>query len=272
MSLKVSETVFAVILATIRPIVSMLIRFGISYQDFDRVVRAAFVDAATNLGATGSRQPNVSKIALTTGLSRKVVRQVQEQALGTTLPSPEIRSLPAEVLNVWYTNGRFSKQAGVPRELAWDTGPGSFCDLVKSCTASISPTVMRSELMRVGAISESKDGLLCALRRSFVPSTNEERLIQGLQYGIRPLAMTVAHNTSPVEGQDLRFQRIVWNYCVAKPRRGAMDALVTKRLEEFSQEIDDLISEAGSDSNREDSSVFGVGLYHFEDDPTDIAS
>jgi hypothetical protein len=35
-----------VLLATIRPIASMLLRFGVNYLDFDRVCKAAFVDAA----------------------------------------------------------------------------------------------------------------------------------------------------------------------------------------------------------------------------------
>jgi hypothetical protein len=51
-----------------------------------------------------------------------------------------------------------------------------------------------------------------------------------------------------------------------------MDTLVSKRLEEFSQEIDDLLSEADRSGNPDEPSVFGVGLYHFEDDPTDVSA
>lgn len=271
MIVKVSETVFAVMLATVRPIASMLIQFGITYQDFDEVVKTAFVEAAGKLNHADSKRPNVSRISVSTGLSRKVVRLVQEQLLTSKVPRPEIRSLPSEVLFVWHTDSRFSMSLGTPRELTWDTGGGSFCDLVKSCSATVSPSVMKGELLRVGAIVETEAGNLQAVRRSFIPSTREGRLIHGLQYGLRPLALTLAHNTNPDLGHDVRFQRIVWNFCVPKEQRAAMDALVTRRLEEFSQEIDDLISEATENLDRSESSVFGVGLYHFEDDPTDIA-
>jgi len=267
---QVSEKVFAVMLATVRPIVSMLIRFGVSYQDFDLVVRSAFVEAATRLGAEGSKRPNTSQISLATGLSRKTVRLVQERSLAVKLPQPEIRSLQADLLTTWHTDPRFMVRHGVPRDLVWEGESDSFCELVRVCSSDTSPSAMRDELLQVGAIVETDSGLLRATRRSFIPGTREGRLIQGFQYGLRPLALTIAYNTAPEHSSDLRFQRLVWNYCMPKSQRAAMDGLIRKRLEEFSEEVDDLISEVGASADMSEGSVFGVGLYHFEDDPTNI--
>lgn len=270
MSERPSDTVYSVLLATLRPIASMLLRFGVTYQDFDRVCKAAFVEVAKEEYGAPGKPATVSRISLVTGLTRKVVRRVQEQRLQASLPQPEIRSLPAEVLNVWHKDARYVETNGKPKPLTWDVGPSSFCELVRHCSSSVSPATLRDELLRVGAMKESPEGMFVANRRSFVPSTTEERLIQGLQYGLRPLAMTVAHNTTTNEPRNLRFQRIVWNYCLPKSRRVTVDAFVTQRLEEFSQEIDDLLSEADKSGNPAEQSVFGVGLYHFEDDPTDV--
>jgi hypothetical protein len=270
MSEGARDSVSAVLLATMRPIASMLLRFGVTYQDFDRICKAAFVEVACNEYGARGKPANVSRVALMTGLTRKAVRAIQEQKLNARLPQPDIRSLPAEVLNVWFTDPRFCESYGVPRTLKWGPGSDSFFDLVRECSSGVSPATIAAELLRVGAITESKDGLLTAIRRSFVPSTSEERLIQGLQYGLRPLAMTVAHNAATTDPKSLRFQRIVWNYCLPKSQRGAMDQLVSRMLEQLSQEIDDLLSEADRSALPEDRSVFGVGLYHFEDDPTDV--
>lgn len=266
-----SDTVYSVLLATLRPIASMLLRFGVNYQDFERVCKAAFVEVAVEEYGVGGKPASVSRVSLMTGLTRKVVRKVQEEKLQATLPQPEIRSLPAEVLNVWHKDSNFCDAKGRPSPLSWDTSSASFCELVRRCSSSVSPATMRDELLRVGAIAEAEGGFLFPKRRSFVPATTEERLIQGLQYGLRPLAMTVAHNTTTGEPRNLRFQRIVWNYCLPKGKRVAVDELVTQRLEEFSQEIDDLLSEADKSGNPAEQSVFGVGLYHFEDDPTDVS-
>ncbi|MEO7386909.1 MAG: DUF6502 family protein, partial [Gammaproteobacteria bacterium] len=225
------DAVFAVLLATMRPIASMLLRFGVSYRDFDRVSKTAFVEVAASEHGVSGKPANVSRVSLVTGLTRKAVRQIQEQKLQAKLPQLEIRSLPAEVLHVWHTDPRFYKAQGIPNQLQWDSGPNSFSDLVRHCSTTASPAALRAELIRVGAIQESSGGELSANRRSFVPSTLEERLVQGLQYGLRPLAMTVAHNASTDDPGLLRFQRIVWNYCLPKSLRGDMDRLVTKRLE-----------------------------------------
>jgi len=265
-----SDTVYSVLLATLRPIASMLLRFGVTYQDFDRVCRAAFVEVAEGEYGVAGKPASVTRVSLMTGLTRKVVKRIQEQKLQETLPQPEIRSLPAEVLNVWHKDSRFCEVDGRPRLLSWDSSPNSFCELVRICSSTVSPAAMRDELLRVGAMIQSEDGFFVAKRRSFVPATTEERLIQGLQYGLRPLAMTVSHNVTTNEPGNLRFQRIVWNYCLPKSKRIAVDSFVTQRLEEFSQEIDDLLSEADKSGNPAERSVFGVGLYHFEDDPTDV--
>jgi len=270
MSKSGRETVYAVLLATVRPIASMLLRFGVTYQDFDRVCKAAFVEVATSEYGLRGKPANDSRVALMTGLTRKVVRRVRAQQPNELLSKDGIRSLPSEVLNVWHTDFRFCSTYGKPRALTWDSDAGSFCELVRHCSRSVSPATMRSELTRVGAVTQSENGLFIANRRSFIPSTIEERLIQGLHYGLRPLAMTVAHNASSEGSGNLRFQRLVWNYCVPKSQRGVVDELVAQRLKEFSQEIDDLLSEADRSRNPSEEVVFGVGLYQFEDDPTNF--
>jgi len=265
-------TVYSVLLATLRPIASILLRFGITYQDFERVCKAAFVGVAMDEYGPRGRSANVSRISLMTGLPRKVVRLVQAQLLEAPFSQNEVRSLPSEVLNVWHTDFRFCSTYGKPRPLTWDSGNGSFCELVRHCSRSVSPATMRAELVRVGAVSESENGLFVANRRSFIPTTTEDRLIQGLQYGLRQLGMTVAYNAGKDDGRQLRFQRIVWNYCLPKAQRGAIDSLLAERLKEFSQEIDDLLSEADRGAPSEDQGVIGVGLYQFEDDPGNFRS
>ena len=272
MNNPIRGTVYSVLLATLRPIASILLKFGITYHDFERVCKAAFVGVAMDEYGSRGRSANVSRISLMTGLPRKVVRLVQAQLLEAPFSKNEVRSLPSEVLNLWHTDFRFCSTYGKPRSLTWDSGNDSFCELVRQCSRSVSPATMRAELARVGAVSESENGLFVANRRSFIPATTEERLIQGLQYGIRQLGMTVAYNAGTADGSQLRFQRIVWNYCLPKAQRGNLDRLLAERLREFSQEIDDLLSEADRETPSEAKEVIGVGLYQFVDDPANFRS
>lgn len=263
------EAVYAVLLATLRPIASMLLRLGVNYKDFERVAQSAFVDVAAKEYGIRGKSANASRVSLMTGLTRKVVTRIRSEPIGIPALEAGSRSLPSEVLNVWHTDFRFCSTFGKPKPLTWDSGSTSFSELVRHCTKGVSPATMRAELVRVGAVTESESGLLIASRRSFIPATTEGRLIQGLQYGLRPLAMTVAHNAATEDATKLRFQRLVWNYCLPPSRRGDVDALIAQRLKEFSQEIDDLLSEADR-SIEEERAVLGVGFYLVEDDPTNF--
>lgn len=272
MSDKNRENVYAVLLATLRPIASMLLRLGVNYKDFERIAQAAFVSVARREYGPRGRPANTSRVALMTGLTRKLVSRIQSEPVNDSDPGPGSRSLPSEVLHVWHTDFRYCNTFGKPKPLAWDSEPASFCQLVRHCSKSVSPATMLAEFVRVGAVSESESGLLIATRRSFIPSTAEERLIQGLQYGLRPLAMTVAHNAGAGGKSELRFQRLIWNYCRPRSERHDLNELISQRLKEFSQEIDDLLSEANGVVAGEDRSVVGVGIYVVEDDPNNFTT
>jgi hypothetical protein len=126
---------------------------------------------------------------------------------------------------------------------------------------------MRDELLRVGAIHQDASGALFPLRRYFIADDARDRLTEGIQFGIRPLALTIAKNASNSTGfGSLRFQRVVDSYSVAPERRESLEKEVTERLRQFSEELDDLLSEAGGVSQGEDNSAVGIGLFYFEDD------
>jgi hypothetical protein len=271
MASKNRDDVYAVLLATLRPIASMLLRLGVSYRDFDRVAQAAFVAVATSEYGVAGRPANASRVSLMTGLTRKLVSKIQAEPVAEQALEIGGQSLPGEVLNVWHTDFRFCSTLGKPRPLTWDSGSASFCELVSQCSRSVSPATMLGELLRVGAVVKAESGVLIATRRSFIPATAEHRLIQGFQYGLRPLAMTVAHNAAAEDATQFRFQRLVWNYCLPKSQRGDVEALVAQRMKEFSQEIDDLLSEVDRSVGAEDRSVIGVGMYYVEDDPSNFS-
>ena len=266
MSEKSLGTVRSVLLSTLKPIASMMLRLGISYKDFDEIAQTAFVSVATREYGVRGRPANVSRVSLMTGLTRKAVRRIESTSEPVHAKELGATSLPAEVLNLWHTDFRFCITFGKPKPLSWDEGPSSFCELVRSCSRSVSPITVRSELLRVGAIAEAENGSLMASRRSFVPASAVDRLIQGLQYGLRPLARTVAHNASTEDSSRLRFQRLVWSYSLPPEERDGVETLVTQRLKEFSQEIDDLLSEANRSVADEERGIVGVGVYWVEDD------
>ncbi|MFZ1624064.1 MAG: DUF6502 family protein [Gammaproteobacteria bacterium] len=259
------KTLFAAILAVMRPVASILLRFGVGYREFSDISKTAFVEAASEEFGLRGRQTNVSRVAAMTGLTRKEVRRIRSLKLQTTLPSAVGHSAPAEVLHVWHSESRFCSAPGAPKALTFDVGPTSFSSLVNSCVSDIPPGAIRAELKRVGAVVEDAEGLLVVQRRYYVPIEAGDRLLQGLLFGLRPVAMTVAHNTTLIPADERRFQRVVQNRAIPASRRYEVEQQLRKRMGEFSEEIDDYFSEIGSDPSSVDVVTLGVGLYYYED-------
>ena len=61
----------------------------------------------------------------------------------------------------------------------------SFSSLVKRCAGDIPVGAMRTELKRIGAISENTDGLLVVNTRQHLPKDVNERLLNGIEFGLR---------------------------------------------------------------------------------------
>lgn len=255
----------AVLVATIRPIAGMLLRFGVGYRDFAEASKVAFIEVASEDFGVRGRPTNISRIALMTGISRKEVRAVKDsQARGGAARS-SLTHLPAEVLRRWFTSDRYCDSSGSPKPLVWDGTADSFTELVRSCGTNLSAVAMRAELLRVGAVKQDESGSLTVLRRYFIADSAKDRLTEGLQFGIRPLALTVSRNVASSGLGGLRFQRVVDSYSVPPERRPELEKEVSTRLKQFSEELDDLLSEVGQDSGAGNNSAVGVGLFYFED-------
>ncbi|MCE7903558.1 MAG: hypothetical protein DYH20_13165 [Gammaproteobacteria bacterium PRO9] len=93
-----------------------------------------------------------------------------------------------------------------------------------------------------------------------------ERLTEGIQYGLRPLALTLAKNTV-IDGQsNLRFQRVIDSYSVPLDRREGVERAIRERLQEFSEEMDDVLSEAGRGKTEGGlESAIGIGLFYYDE-------
>ncbi len=261
-----SNVLHAVLVAAMRPIATMLLKFGVGYREFSGACKIAFVEVAGEKFGVQGRLASISRVALMTGLSRKEVRNVRESRASLAVVESELTHFPAEVLRLWFTDARYRDPRGIPKPLLWDKDSGSFAELVRNCGSTLSPVAMRDELLRVGAIHQDASGALFPLRRYFIADAARDRLIEGIQFGIRPLALTVAKNVSSSIGLgSLRFQRVVDSYSIPLERREALEVELTARLRQFSEELDDLLSEAGELSKSEDNSAVGIGLFYFED-------
>lgn len=260
------------IYACLRPIARILLRSGITYSQFADVAKRAFVFESLADAAARGKRPNVSRVAVRTGLSRKEVARTLAGAgvpeAGLLGASTDSSGPPSKVLHEWHTNPQYLDAEGQPAVLPFDAPCTSFAGLVRSLCGDVPPSTVWTELLRAGAIERLEDGSVKAVKRYYVPGNVDEKALTTLSRMLFPLAAGIAHNSDPDRRVDGFIQRIMFADGLESGAVPVFRRMVRRRASEFLESIDDwlgatgLEAEAGTEPVR-DFNV-GVGVFYYE--------
>jgi hypothetical protein len=265
MTETVRNGILKALFVALRPIAKCLLRAGVGYKEFSTLAKLAFVEVASEEFGLRGRPTNRSRVAAMTGLSRKEVRKLRESN-PDFIAEISIRESPLSlILHRWSSVSEYLDEVGAPRVLSYNNGENSFSALVASSVGDIPPGAMRTELKRVGAVTELADKSLRLEKRHFVPSGIDEKLKLGLEGSIHSLCDTVEHNCNPARKEAPRFQRLVSVDDFPADQLAYVQTIAGDRLQAFSEEFDDLLStlEEKSEGTRSGIQV-GIGLYYYE--------
>jgi len=254
----------------LRPIVKILLRYGIGYNEFAETVKLAFVDVGSSDFGIRGRPTNISRVAVMTGLTRKEVRRLRSR-IENGDDAPTVRTTPiTEVLTRWHSESDFLDKSGKPAALIFSESDSSFSELVRRFGGDVPPGAMRTEMKRMGLIDESDDGHLTVKSRSLHMKDGNENLMTSLIHSAYPLLATIARNTDPdiPKGQG-NAQFATYSLAIDPSDRTRLKRISYDRLAEAAVSFDDLFTayeSAGTKiENRAENPVVMVGLYYFEE-------
>lgn len=254
----------------LRPIVKMLLRYGIGYNEFAETLKIAFVDVGSSDFGIRGRPTNISRVAVMTGLTRKEVRRLRSR-LENGDETAIVRTTPiTEVLTRWHTEIEFLDKRGHPSVLPFSEGANSFSELVKRFGGDVPPGAMRTEMKRIGLVDEGTDGSLAVKSRSVHPLDSTDNLMTSLVHCAYPLLSTIAGNTEsgslPGEGNP---QFSTYSLSINPSDRTRLKRITGDRLAEAAVSFDDLFTAYESNSagsgGESQNPVVMVGLYYFEE-------
>lgn len=266
---KLKQQVLDAFLLVMRPIVRILLRYGIGYREFVEVAKLAYVDIASSDFGLRGRPTNISRIAVMTGLTRKEVKRLRDKIESGDYKI-SVKTTPlADVLHHWHAQDEFTDAKGRPLALPFNGEGKSFSSLVKKFGGDIPAGAMRTELTRVGAIKETANGDLEVLDRVVVPDSDHDGLIAALVHGAYALLSNIAHNSDPQRDDDQMANRFAYTQAVTTGRTTQIRRIAKDRIADFAQSIDDIFIayEALHEHPREngDSAPVAVGVFYFEE-------
>ena len=163
------------------PIARFLLRSGVSFQEFEEISRVAFVQVASDDYGIRGRPTNVSRVAAMTGIPRKDVKRLRQIA-DKYLDDPRLYMSPlGDLLQQWCTNPEYLDEFGRPRPIPVSGVDHSFERLVQLSCRDLPAGAVKVELIRIGAVAETDNGLLVVRRREIIPENLDERLFTSLR-------------------------------------------------------------------------------------------
>ena len=278
-SAREKEAVLNVFASLVRPLTRVAFEYGISASEISGVVRRTYIQALEARLHDQKRATTDARLAVVAGLTKSDVTALREatrsgapHSLRATVSLDQVTNL----LTVWHTHSGFSGAYGLALELDLARFPvlraGVSRDLVLPPVPGADEEALLDELVAAGSVEVIRLDAPCAVcrERTFrrAPMLNESNgWGEFLAVDSRAISFITC---CELASEPIYFERTVlsdepfrnWDATsfLSWPRRAGQELLT---------ELDTFLTRLASTGGNESGKKYGVGIYFFEDQPTD---
>ena len=242
MSSDKKSIVHAACRRVLRPLASMLLRFGMTWKEFSDLSKSVFVQAATEEFGINGRPTNVSRVSILTGIGRKEVKRQRDLTKANLPPVKRKTTDATRLLSGWHQDPEFLDANSNPKLLpATGNGP-TFETLFGRYGGDIAMPTMLKELIKTNALERQESGELKVLTRYYQPSVADSESIQFAVDRIHDVIETMNNDIFVDESKGPRFAGFAANDAFPVDAIPAFRDYLDKRGQEFLEEIDDWLT------------------------------
>ena len=259
----------AAVRTLLRPLVSLLIRCGVSWKEFADVAKTSFVEAASADFGIKGRPTNLARVAILTGIHRREVTRQRELLERAQPPEPAYLNAAQRVLSGWHQDPDYVDAAGAARDLPVAGPTPSFADLCDRYAGDMPDTALIKELRAVGNVVVQSNGWLRAQSRVYIPHRLDSAKVLRAGSVLSDLGRTVVHDLTCEAREPLRFERRAENDRIDPKHLPAFRALLEREGQALLERVDDWLTrhETPIDASSPKPLLrVGVGMYHIQND------
>ena len=250
------------------PLVRILLRHGMSFDEFVEVAKRTYVEVADREFTLEGRKQTIARVAMLTGIQRKEVSRLKQQIGEEAIDLDSAYNRGVRITSGWRRDPVFSA-AGRPLPLSLE-GEVSFSALVKRYSGDLPVRAVLDELRRTGVIERRQDQVVLVNDAGYVPSAAEEEQLNILGIAAADLLNTLAYNLQPGnENKQLQLQVSYDNLPLAAVNE--FDAMARSEGFALLKQFDEWLATQDRDANPEvpdgDRHRAGVGIYFFHQSP-----
>jgi hypothetical protein len=243
-----------------RPLVRLALGMGLKHPHLESMLRDLLLEEARRLWRRqGVANPNISQLAVTTGLNRKdVTARVRRPA--DPLPHTEL-SAAAKTFTRWL---QLASQDEKLHRLPVAAGPEglSFEDVAREASrGDVHHRAVLDELIRLGMCARVDAGHVELTAEGFVPTADLQSTLAFLGDNLRDHASAAVSNA--LGEAPLMLERAVFAEGVNEADCDAVHQLMRQRWNALHRELVSQLSEAVARSGAQGSRRMRVGVYVF---------
>ena len=268
MSDALKHAVRTALLRLLEPLVRLMLDAGVGVGEFVTLLKVAYVKAAAqeSRALTGRVRPNISRIAVVSGLTRVEVAAILARGEGQSTSSERGRQRAERVLSGWWADPEFLTAQGEPEVLRLKGARRSFAALCDRYSGEQRTAPILDELLRVGAVRQLPDGRLQALSRTCVQVRWDPAGVEAVGEQLRDHCTTLLENLR--HPTRVRFTRQVVNAHLDLRHAPMVIREIERSLQARTDALHETLNDpahtapAGAPAMR-----LGVGVYVFEESP-----
>jgi hypothetical protein len=257
----------------LRPLVRILVRSGVRYDEFLELVRRVFVETAVRDGLGDGVPLTRTRVSISTGVPRRDVDRFIDKEDSIPQVGKSLTRTLIEVLHEWHTDPQFVGPYGIPLELEMNSPRGrSFRELVQNVNPAVNPADALQELIRLKAAAMSGETHIRVLSRALKPL--EEMSQSQLEFfanALTRLSDTLQFNMDTANKQKRLEQSVISDHGLPAEMVPVFEKYVRERVMELLVEIDNWLSPYSTKKSKHDDPEerIGIAVFQFVDRPAD---
>ena len=269
MQSSIHKMLSASLVKLLRPLVRILLRYGVSFGDFAETARWVFVDVADKDFCLEGRKQSVSRISVITGLNRKDVTRLKQINIDQDQDPSSGFNRAGRVISGWVRDRTYNDKDGSPAVLPLEGEGQSFTALVKQYSGDMPVRAVLDELLRIEAVRRNDDGTVSLLVKAYIPKNIDTEKIFILGDDGADLISTIDHNLDAQHRPPFFQRKVVYDKVPVESIEnfrtisGVSGQQLLEKLDELLAPNDRDINPAVKGSGR---MRVGMGIYYFEED------
>jgi hypothetical protein len=219
-----------------KPLIRLLIEKGMTFPQFRELMKELYVEVADEHFSLDSTKPSDSRIFVLTGVHRKDIKRIREQAEQGSQQVTSSASLSGEIVARWTSMPDYLDDKGKPRRLL-KSGKGDvpgFEQLVSSVSKDVRPRVILDEWLRLN-MARLKDEYVVLNQSAFVTNKEFNEMAYYLGHNVHDHIASCVNNIL-VEGEPM-LERSVYYASLTDESVNKLRALASKKGDELLQHV-----------------------------------